>query len=213
MYMTSTQPDFISNSLEPWMIKERENILPSITASVRCPMQRRIKPTSERENPNVTMNENKEPRIKVPSREKKKKEWKKEWIKFSTPFQESSCSFRLSTFLFLDSIIFSFSSLGSVGSPPTQFQLKEGGRWFRDSRVINAILRLVSFLLRRLIDHTRPFLTYNRVPRQVRPPNSGISSDVDERSRISSSPFLHSFFLFSFLLFPPSLIEYRYLAI
>lgn len=88
-----------------------------------------------------------------------------------------------------------------------------GGGWFRDLRVINAILRLVSFLLRRLIDHTRPFLTYNRVPRQVRPPNSGISSDVDERSRISSSPFLHSFFLFSFLLFPPSLIEYRYLAI
>lgn len=69
--MTSTQPDFISDSLEPWMIKERENILSSITASTGCPMQRRIKPTSERENPNVTMNENKEPKIKEPSREKK----------------------------------------------------------------------------------------------------------------------------------------------
>lgn len=89
----------------------------------------------------------------------------------------------------------------------TQGGGRGGGWWFRDSRVINAILRLVSFLLGRLIDHTRPFLTYNRVPRQVRPPNSGISSDVDERSSISSSPFLHSFFFFFlFLLFPPFLI-------
>lgn len=78
MYMTSTQPDFISNSLEPWMIKERENILPSITASAGCPMQRRIKLTSEREDPNVTMNENKESRIKVPSRKKKRNKRKNE---------------------------------------------------------------------------------------------------------------------------------------
>lgn len=129
--MTSTQPDFISDSLEPWMIKERENILSSITASTGCPMQRRIKPTSERENPNVTMNENKEPKIKEPSREKKGR-IKERMNKVFHPFSRIIIisSFRLSTFLFVDSIIFSFSSLDSVGSSPTQFNSREGGGGF-----------------------------------------------------------------------------------
>lgn len=96
----------------------------------------------------------------------------------------------------------------------------EGGRgWFRDSRVINAILRPVSFLLGRLIDHTRPFMIYNRAPRQMRP----VLPSTLEFHRISMndrgfSPLLFSilFFFFFFYFshfFPSSLIEYRYLAI
>lgn len=212
MYMTSTQPDFISNSLEPWMIKERENILPSVTASAGCPMQRRIKATSERENPNVTMNENKESRIKVPSREKKE-EQKKGTNKVFHPFSRVIIML-LSSFNFsLRGLDYLFVFEPRLGWITANTISTLGGRWFRDSRVINAILRPVSFLLGRLIDHTRPFLIYNRAPRQVRPPpplNFGISSNVDERSRISSSPLFHSFFFFFFLflsfpsLLPPS---------
>lgn len=166
--MTSTQPDFISNSLEPWMIKERENILPSVTASARCPMQRRIKPTSERENPNVTMNENKESRIKVPSREKKE-EQKKGTNKVFHPFSRVIVML-LSPFNFsLRGLDYLFVFEPRLGWITANTISTLGGRWFRDSRVINAILRPVSFLLGRLIDHTRPFLIYNRAPRQVRP--------------------------------------------
>lgn len=183
-------------------------------------MQRRIKPRSERENPNVTMNENKEPRIKVPSREREKKGMKERMNKVFHPF--SRVIMLLSPFNFslpgLDYLFVFEPRLGWIAANTISTQgggRGGGGWWFRDSRVINAILRLVSFLLGRLIDHTRPFLTYNRVPRQVRPPNSGISSDVDERSSISSSPFLHSFFFFffisSFSSFPHH--RYRYLAI
>lgn len=207
MYMTSTQPDFISDSLEPWMIKERENILSSITASTGCPMQRRIKPTSERENPNVTMNENKEPKIKEPSREKKER-IKERMNKVFHPFSRiiimvfSPLNFSLCRLNYL----FVFKPrLGWIIA--NTIQLERGRGWFRDSRVINAILRPVSFLLGRLIDHTRPFLIYNRAPRQMRP----VLPSTLEFHRISMndrgfSPLLFSilFFFFFFFISPIS---------
>lgn len=212
MYMTSTQPDFISDSLEPWMIKERENILSSITASTGCPMQRRIKPTSERENPNVTMNENKEPKIKEPSREKKgrtKERMNKVFHPFSriiimvfSPLNFSLC--RLN-YLFVFKPRFGWIIANTI-------QLEGGRGWFRDSRVINAILRPVSFLLGRLIDHTRPFLIYNRAPRQMRP----VLPSTLEFHRISMndrgfSPLLFSILFLFFFLFLPflSLLPHR----
>lgn len=210
MYMTSTQPDFISDSLEPWMIKERENILSSITASTGCPMQRRIKPTSERENPNVTMNENKEPKIKEPSREKKGR-IKERMNKVFHPFSRiiimvfSPLNFSLCRLNYL----FVFKPrLGWIIANTIQL---EGGRgWFRDSRVINAILRPVSFLLGRLIDHTRPFLIYNRAPRQMRSVLQ-LWNFIEYRWTIEDFLLFFSPFFFSFFLFLPflSLLPHR----